>query len=62
MEDLLKKEKVKRVQEFIKKFDPKLEVIVLKTTARTAKDAADSLGCKEGEIVKSLFFWKFICK
>ena len=54
MEDLLKKETVKRVQEFIKKFDPKLEVIVLKTTARTAKDAADSLKCEVGAIVKSL--------
>ena len=56
MEDLLKKETVKRVQEFIKKFDPKLEVIVLKTTARTAKDAADSLKCEVGAIVKSLLF------
>ena len=56
MENLLNKEPVKRVQEFIKKFDPKLEVIVLKTTARTAKDAADSLKCEVGAIVKSLLF------
>ena len=53
---LLNKEPVKRVQDFIKKFDPKLQVLVLNTTARTAKDAADSLKCKVGAIVKSLLF------
>ena len=56
MEDLLNKGPVKRVQEFIKKFDPKLKVLVLNTTARTAKDAADSLKCEVGAIVKSLLF------
>ena len=56
MEDLLNKEPVKRVQEFIKKFDPELKVLVLNTTARTAKDAADSLKCEVGAIVKSLLF------
>jgi len=56
MEDLLNKEPVKRVQEFIKKFDPKLKVLVLNTTARTAKDAAGSLKCEVGAIVKSLLF------
>ncbi len=56
MENLLNKEPVKRVQEFIKKFDPKLEVLVLDTTARTAKDAANSLKCEVGAIVKSLLF------
>ena len=56
MEDLLNKEPVKRVQAFIKKFDPKLKVLVLNTTARTAKDAADSLKCEVGAIVKSLLF------
>ena len=50
MEDLLKKEPVKRVQDFIKKFDSKLEVIVLDTTARTAQDAANSLKCDVGAI------------
>ena len=40
MEDFLKKEAVKRVQEFITKFDPKLKVLALNTPARTAKDAA----------------------
>jgi len=56
MENLLNKEPVKRVQEFIKKYDKKLEILVLKTTARTAKDAANSLKCKEGAIIKSLLF------
>ena len=56
MEDLLKKEPVKRVQEFISQFDPKLKVLVLNTTARTAKDAAASLSCEVGAIVKSLVF------
>ena len=56
MENLLNNEPVKRVQEFIKKFDPKLEILVLDTTARTAKDAANSLKCEVGAIVKSLLF------
>ena len=56
MENLLDKEPVKRVQEFIKKFDPKLKVLVLDTTARTANDAANSLKCEVGAIVKSLLF------
>ena len=56
MENILEKEPVKRVQEFITQFDPKLEVLVLDTTARTAKDAATSLSCEVGAIVKSLVF------
>ena len=56
MEDLLNKETVKRVQEFITKFDSKLKILVLDTTARTAKDAATSLKCEVGAIVKSLLF------
>jgi len=56
METLLNKETVKRVQEFIKKFNPKLEVLVLDSTARTAIDAANSLKCEVGAIVKSLLF------
>ena len=56
MENLLNKEPVKRVKEFIKKFDTKLNILVLDTTARTAKDAANSLQCKVGAIVKSLLF------
>jgi len=56
MEDLLNKEPVRRVQEFIKKYDNTLEVLVLDNTARTAKDAANSLKCEVGAIVKSLLF------
>jgi len=56
MENLLSKEPVKRVQEFIIQFDPKLKVLTLDTTARTAKDAAEFLGCAVGTIVKSLVF------
>ncbi len=56
MENLLNKDPVKRVQEFIKKFNPNLEVLILDTTARTAQDAANSLKCEVGAIVKSLLF------
>ena len=56
MENLLNKEPVKRVQDFIVQFDFKLKVLVLNTTAKTAKDAAKSLNCEVGAIVKSLVF------
>ena len=56
MEDLLSKKPVKRVQEFITQFDSKLKILTLDTTARTAKDAAEALGCEVGAIVKSLVF------
>ena len=56
MENLLNNEPVKRVQEFIRKFNPELKVIVLDTAARTAIDAANSLKCEVGAIVKSLLF------
>ena len=54
MENLLNKEPVKRVEQIIKKFDNRLEVITLDSTARTAKDAANSLKCEVGAFVKSL--------
>ena len=56
MEDLLNKGPVKKVKVFIKKFDPKLEVLILNATARTALEAASSLKCEVGAIVKSLLF------
>ena len=56
MENLLNKEPVKRVQDFIVQFVPKLKVLILNTTAKTAKDAATSLKCEVGAIVKSLLF------
>ena len=56
MMDLLKKDTVKRVDFCLKKFNQNLKIIVLETTARTAKDAANSLKCELGAIVKSLVF------
>ena len=56
MDNLLDKEPVKRVQDFIRKYNSNLEITVLDTTARTANDAANSLKCEVGAIVKSLLF------
>ena len=53
---LLDKEAVKRVEKFLKDFDKSLKIIVLENSARTAIDAASSLGCEVGAIVKSLLF------
>ena len=54
MEDLLNKESVQRVVKTLKNFDDSLKVDVLNTSARTANDAAMSLKCEVGAIVKSL--------
>ena len=56
MSEILKNEPVKRVESSLKEFDEKLKIIVLKKTARTAKDAANALECELGAIVKSLVF------
>jgi len=53
---LLNKEPVQRVEKLLKEFDPNQNVIVLNTSARTASEAALSLGCEVGAIVKSLLF------
>jgi len=53
---LLDKEGVKRVEKSLKEFDPKQNVIILKSSARTASEAASSLDCEVGAIVKSLLF------
>ena len=53
---LLEKEPVKRAEKALKKFDSKQSVNSLNTSARTANDAASSLGCEVGAIVKSLLF------
>ena len=50
------KEPVKRVERIIKEFDQNLKVSLLKTSARTALEAASSLNCDVGAIVKSLLF------
>ena len=52
----LDKEPVKRVEKFLKNFDPNLNVMLLDTSARTALEAATSLKCDVGAIIKSLLF------
>ena len=54
MENLLDKESVKRVVKVLSDFDSNLKVEVLNSSARTAIDAAASLNCEVGAIVKSL--------
>ena len=53
---LLEKEAVKRVQNSLNKFGEKQSIIILDSSARTALEAASSLGCEVGAIVKSLLF------
>ena len=53
---LLNKEPVKRVDNILKEFDVTQKVIILDSSARTALEAASSLGCEVGAIVKSLLF------
>ena len=56
MEDILNKEPVKRVQKKLSEFSNELKAIVLNSSARTAKQAAESLNTEVGSIVKSLLF------
>ena len=53
---LLNKEPVKRAEKALKQFNQTLSVTELENTARTAIDAAASLNCEVGAIVKSLLF------
>ena len=53
---LLDKEPVQRVERLLKQFDQNQKIVVLDTSARTATEAASSLGCEVGAIVKSLLF------
>ena len=53
---LLNKEPVKRAEKALKEFDETLSVTELENSARTAVDAAKSLNCEVGAIVKSLLF------
>tara|TARA_B100000427_G_scaffold299452_1_gene281164 strand:- start:1065 stop:1544 length:480 start_codon:yes stop_codon:yes gene_type:complete len=53
---LLNKEPVKRAEKAIKEFDKSMNIIELDSSARTALDAAKSLKCEVGAIVKSLLF------
>ena len=54
MENLLNKEPVQRVLKVLSDFDESLKVETLSSSARTAKDAAESLKTEVGSIVKSL--------
>ena len=54
MENLLDKESIQRVIKVLRDFDPSLKVVALNSSARTAIDAAASLNCEVGAIVKSL--------
>ena len=51
---LLNKEPVKRAEKCLKEFDENLSVVELENPAKTALDAANSLNCEVGAIVKSL--------
>jgi Cys-tRNA(Pro) deacylase len=51
---LLNKEPVKRAEKCLKEFDENLSVVELENSAKTAMDAANSLNCEVGAIVKSL--------
>ena len=53
---LINKEPVRRVQKILQDFDKNQKIIVLNNSARTALEAAASLGCEIGAIVKSLLF------
>ena len=54
--NLLEKEPVKRAEKSIKEYNSEMSVIVLDSSAKTAIEAASSLGCEVGAIVKSLLF------
>ena len=53
---LLNKEPVKRAEKSIKEYNNEMSVIVLDSSPKTAIEAASSLGCEVGAIVKSLLF------
>ena len=54
MNSILNKEPVKRAEKCLKEFDENLSVVELEYSAKTALDAANSLNCEIGAIVKSL--------
>ena len=56
MSNLLKRNTVLKVKEFLFKYLPNIELIQLGETARSAQDAAKSLKKEVGAIVKSLLF------
>ena len=54
--NLLEKEPVKRAEKSIKEYNSEMSVIILDSSAKTAIEAASSLGCEVGAIVTSLLF------
>ena len=54
MENILNKKPVKRVEEITKNFNSEIKIKILDTSAKTSKEAANSLKCEVGAIVKSL--------
>ena len=54
MNDLLRKKSVQRVIRVLEGFDVSIKVQILNSSARTANEAAESLNCAVGAIVKSL--------
>jgi len=56
MSNLLKKNTVLKVKDFLLKNLPDIELVQLEETARSAQDAAKSLKKQVGAIVKSLLF------
>ena len=56
MENILKKEPVQRVQKKLDEYNKDFKAIVLNSSARTSKEAAESLNTEVGSIVKSLLF------
>lgn len=56
MNDLLEHEGVKRVRAALDAAKHPTDVLTLKESAATAKDAASAVGCELGAIVKSLVF------
>ena len=53
---ILDKGSVKRVKSFLEEYDSNLKVTLLNSSAKTAIEAAESLNCEVGAIVKSLLF------
>ena len=56
MKNLLQKQSVIKVKNYLNSVNSKIELIVLEETARTALDASNSLKKNVGSIVKSLLF------
>ena len=56
MKNLLERKNVVIVKKYLQKIYPKIKLIELNRSARTAQEAANSLQKKVGAIVKSILF------